>query len=149
MDGFHRDNEDLAAHGLLERKGAPETFDAQGFAALVTRLRSEPALSVPTFDRAADRVVPGGARIAPTDHTILVEGNYLLLDRPVWQDLAQVWDFSIFLDVPIEELKRRLIARWIGHGHSEQEALERAMGNDIPNAELVVQNARPADLVVG
>ena len=40
MDGFHLDNRILEARGLLARKGAPETFDADGFIALIRRLKS-------------------------------------------------------------------------------------------------------------
>src|SRR6478672_5590706 len=43
MDGFHLADVELARRGLLERKGAPETFDAWGYAALLARLRSRPA----------------------------------------------------------------------------------------------------------
>ena len=34
MDGFHLADVELRRRGLLERKGAPETFDAEGFKAV-------------------------------------------------------------------------------------------------------------------
>ena len=40
MDGFHLDNDILAARGLLQVKGAPETFDLVGFAGLISDLKS-------------------------------------------------------------------------------------------------------------
>ena len=55
MDGFHFDNAVLEARGTLARKGAPFTFDADGYAALLRRLRREPErdIAVPVFDRLA------------------------------------------------------------------------------------------------
>src|SRR5690606_2471025 len=40
MDGFHLANAELARLGRAERKGAPDTFDAAGYAALLRRLRT-------------------------------------------------------------------------------------------------------------
>src|SRR3954451_4458492 len=40
MDGFHYADVELTRRGLLERKGAPETFDAEGYAALLRRVRA-------------------------------------------------------------------------------------------------------------
>ena len=39
MDGFHLADVELARRGLLDRKGAPETFDGWGYAALLARVR--------------------------------------------------------------------------------------------------------------
>jgi pantothenate kinase len=77
---------------------------------------------------------------------ILLEGNYLLLDAQPWAGLAPLCDLTVFLDVPLRELERRLIRRWLDHGHDEAAARARALGNDIPNARTVAQGSRPADL---
>ena len=44
MDGFHLSNNKLAECGLLGVKGAPETFDVNGFVRAVERMRADPAL---------------------------------------------------------------------------------------------------------
>ena len=55
MDGFHYDNAILDARHLRARKGAPETFDADGFLALIRRLRTEQGdIATPVFDRNVD-----------------------------------------------------------------------------------------------
>ena len=41
MDGFHLADAQLDRLGLRERKGAPETFDAAGYAAVLERARTE------------------------------------------------------------------------------------------------------------
>jgi pantothenate kinase len=53
MDGFHLADQALDRLGLRHRKGAPETFDAAGYAALLRRLRTETATTVyaPAFER--------------------------------------------------------------------------------------------------
>ena len=78
----------------------------------------------------------------------IVEGNYLLLDEPGWRDLARHFDMTVFLEVPERELERRLVQRWLDHGHDAQAARARAQANDIPNARRVAAGSRPADLVL-
>lgn len=148
MDGFHRDNEDLTRHGLLHRKGAPETFDAAGFVTFVRGLRTPGPISVPTFDRTRDCVVPDGAHIPDTVHTLLVEGNYLLLDRAPWNTLATDWDLTVMLDVPLAVLEQRLIQRWIDHGFTPEQAQTRAAQNDIPNAQVITCHSSAADITL-
>ena len=146
MDGFHLDNAVLDARGLRARKGAPETFDADGFVSLVRSLQTPGVIPVPTFDRSLDAVVPNGSEIAAECDTVLVEGNYLLLQRDPWDQLRSQWDLSVALDVPLPVLRERLINRWLSHGLTQEEAVKKAEGNDIPNAEIVVQIGLEADL---
>jgi pantothenate kinase len=150
MDGFHFDDLHLVPAGLRARKGAPETFDIGGFAATLRRLRArdEPFVAVPVFDRRVE-IARAGARLIPRDaRYVVTEGNYLLLDTAPWSDLAGLFDLTVFLQVPEPDLERRLVQRWLDHGHSPAEAREKALGNDIPNARLVVRGSRPADITV-
>lgn len=150
MDGFHYDNAVLEARGTLVRKGAPFTFDADGYAALLTRLRSEPEqdIAVPVFDRKLDLARAGGAIVTPDDRFLIAEGNYLLLDSPPWTRMAGLFDLTVMLTASIEVLSRRLTDRWLGFGLDPEQARKRALANDIPNAELVVQGSVKADLEI-
>lgn len=148
MDGFHLDNAVLEPRGHLPRKGAPFTFDVEGFTQLVEQIAAGREVMAPIFDRSQDRVIPAAERIAADTPLIVVEGNYLLLDDPAWAPLRQFWDLTIFLDVPMETLKSRLIERWITHNHTFEQAEARAMGNDIPNAQLVIEQSVPADITL-
>ena len=146
MDGFHLDNAVLEARGLLSRKGAPETFDASGFVYLARRLRAGGEVVYPVFDRARDLAV-AGAGVVPADAAVVVlEGNYLLFDEPPWAGLPQLWDLSARIDVPLSDLRGRLIQRWLTQGLSRSAATARAERNDIPNAARVIERALPADL---
>ncbi len=79
MDGFHLDNTELDRLRCRDVKGAPETFDADGFVRLVERLRhADGPVSAPSFDRIADRTIDGAITVDPDDRIVIVEGNYLL-----------------------------------------------------------------------
>jgi fructokinase len=138
MDGFHLDNRLLEPLGLLQRKGAPETFDSTGFVRLVEALAVEDRAVYPIFDRALDRAIAGAGMVGPEVDTVVVEGNYLLLNSAPWSALRPLWDHAIMLSVPIEELRRRLIDRWLHHGMSQEAAVARAEGNDLRNAQVVL-----------
>lgn len=148
MDGFHLDNSILERRGDLARKGAPHTFDASGFLRLVAALANDAEVFYPTFDRDRDIAVAGSGMVDGDCDTVIVEGNYLLHDAPIWRDLSAFWDFAIRLDVAEPVLEQRLMARWIDQGLSEQEAKERTQANDLPNAKLVSSSSLPADLSV-
>lgn len=149
MDGYHLDNHILDSRGLLARKGAPETFDAYGFCEAVKRLSlSQEELFFPRFDRQMDLAVANSIAIHPETQVILVEGNYLLLKSHPWSSLRDVFTHTIFLCPPLDVLQERLIQRWITHGLDPDAAKQRATGNDLPNAELVLRESRDADFVL-
>ena len=93
-------------------------------------------------------MIPDGGRIAPVTHIYVVEGNYLLLDEDPWRDLHRLWDMTVALEVAEEELERRLVRRWMDHGHAEEDALQRAHANDMVNARVVRDRSRPAGYVI-
>jgi pantothenate kinase len=147
MDGFHYDDAVLDRLGLKSRKGAPETFDFLGFESLLARLkRGDADVAIPLFDRsmelarAAAAIVPAGTRF------VLVEGNYLLLDEQPWSKLRPLFDFAVFIDVPRDELERRLLQRWVDHGRADGPAW--VASNDMPNVDRVLAKRLPASLLV-
>ncbi|MEW9807298.1 nucleoside triphosphate hydrolase [Mesorhizobium marinum] len=149
MDGFHFDDVVLNSRGLRQRKGAPETFDQAGFAALLRRIKArEPDVAIPIFDRSMELSRAGAAIVGSDVKFVLVEGNYLLLDEEPWSRLGDLFDFTIFLDATRGELERRLMQRWRGHGKSDEEARAWIASNDMPNIERVLARRREADLVL-
>lgn len=147
MDGYHLDNEELVSRGLLQRKGAPATFDAESLLELITQIRAANCdIKYPTFERDIDATVPNGGLLKREVQTVVVEGNYLLLDKPVWRQLKPLFDVSVFLKPSKAELERRLVDRWLHYGFAPQEAKRKALGNDMLNAELVLNTSLQADL---
>jgi pantothenate kinase len=148
MDGYHYDNAVLKARGLFARKGAPETFNAEGIAADLARIRAGHEVAVPMFDRAADLARANAAIVAASTRVVVVEGNYLLVDRPPWQALADLFNVTVMVETDRDELERRLIRRWRDYGLDEKAAIARARGNDLINADYVLANSRSADFVL-
>ncbi len=149
MDGFHYDNAILDERGWRARKGAPETFDVGGFSSLLHRLKNETDdIAIPVFDRSADLARASARIISSHQRLLIVEGNYLLLDRPHWRELFPLFDLTIFLKPSIETIEERLIQRWLSYGFDQQTAEARARGNDLANARLILAESRPANIVV-
>ena len=148
MDGFHLDNPILIQKGLRERKGAPETFDVAGFMHLIQRLRRKEEVYVPDFDRQTERTINCAYPVPNHHDLVIVEGNYLLLDEPVWRDLDDYWDLAVFVQIGLETIKTRLMQRSKAHGFDEETSARWIESNDIPNAERVLKNRVPEDVTL-
>ncbi|MEM1274538.1 MAG: nucleoside/nucleotide kinase family protein [Pseudomonadota bacterium] len=148
MDGFHLDNKILTERGLLDRKGAPETFDLGGFTRLVAALSTRSEVVCPIFDRTRDIAIAGAAVVPSSCEIVVIEGNYLLLDTPGWRDLSAYWNLSVFLKTKADVLRERLVERWIAEGLTVADAAARADQNDMPNAVLILEESISADIVV-
>ncbi len=146
MDGFHYDDAVLIARGARARKGAPDTFDAQGFFHLLRRLRVEDEVAIPLFDRDLEISRAGADIVTAEDRLLVVEGNYLLLNEAPWPEAALLFDLTVWIDVPEVELDRRLQARWAHYGKTPAEARAWIDSNDLPNIRRVTQNSRAADV---
>ncbi len=147
MDGFHYDDAILEERGQRARKGAPFTFDLDGFDSILSRLRKNdaPEVAVPVFDRAIE-ISRGAARIIPRAvDIVIVEGNYLLLDKEPWAKLREHFALTVHLDVPLPELRVRLEERWCHYGFSAEEIEAKLEGNDLRNAIYISTNSGPAD----
>ncbi|MBI2246111.1 MAG: nucleoside/nucleotide kinase family protein [Nocardioides sp.] len=148
MDGFHYADVELVRRGLLDRKGAPETFDAEGYAALLRRVRAgEADVVAPMFERDLEQPLAGAIPV-PATGTVVTEGNYLLLDEPRWravrEQLDVVWHLVLDDAVRVE----RLVARHVAFGKTPEEARAWVMRVDGANARLVEACRDRADLVV-
>jgi pantothenate kinase len=150
MDGFHLPNSTLARLGLADRKGAPETFDAAGYASLLARLRAGGPREVdaPSFSRVHDAPVPGAHRIAPTVRLVICEGNYLLLGTGAWAQVRACCDETWFLQVDEEIARTRLIDRHTSGGRCGPAARRWVEENDLNNLRLVDATASRADYLV-
>lgn len=150
MDGFHLADVSLDRLGLRDRKGAPETFDAWGFAALLARLRSWPAEVVyaPAFERDLEQPLAGAIAIAPAAEVIVTEGNYLLHEAPAWRAVRAQVDEVWWLEQDDALRRRRLLERHVRFGKTPEEARAWIARVDDANAELVARTKAQADRVV-
>jgi pantothenate kinase len=147
MDGYHYDDLILVPRGLRARKGAPDTFDVGGLRHMLIRLRAneEAEIMVPVFDRDLEIARAGARPIPQTVRHVIVEGNYLLLDRAPWRELRPLFATTAMLAVPTAILRQRLIARWQGQGLSGAEIDAKVEGNDLPNGRLIVEESAAAE----
>jgi len=91
---------------------------------------------------------PEAIEITPAAKLVITEGNYLLLDRPWWREVRPLLDAVWYIDAQREVLRRRLLERQLAAGRSEEDAVRRVDGSDLPNTELVEQSRALADRVV-
>lgn len=150
MDGFHLANSELARLGRADRKGAPDTFDAAGYVALLRRLRAAgpEVVYAPEFRREIEEPIGSAVPVPAEVPLVVTEGNYLLLDTPPWQQVRSLLDEVWFLRPPETERVGRLVARHQAYGRSLAAAKERALGSDQRNAELIEATAARADRII-
>lgn len=152
MDGFHLAQSVLDGRGDAQVKGAPHTFDPEGYAALLRRVRTQQTgdatIWAPFFDRSIENAIAGSIAVTPGDRLIVTEGNYLLLDEAPWRAARAQIDECWYLDLSDEVRRERLTARHAAFGRSPEEASARANGSDEANARLVTAGREAADLVV-
>jgi pantothenate kinase len=150
MDGFHLADAQLDRIGARGRKGAPDTFDALGYAHLLERLRLEidEPVYVPGFDRTLEQPLAAALVVMPSARLVVTEGNYLLLDDPHWARARRAMDAVWF--VASEETMRveRLVARHVQFGKSPYEARAWVATTDQRNADLVAGTVGRADRVI-
>ncbi|MFE2050742.1 nucleoside/nucleotide kinase family protein [Streptomyces sp. NPDC059459] len=157
MDGFHLADAELDRLGRRDRKGAPDTFDAAGYAALLRRLREEhdghaegrdDVVYAPGFERVLEQPIAGAVPVPASARLVVTEGNYLLLGTGAWARVRARLDEVWFCEVPESVRVSRLVARHERFGKSRAEALAWTLGTDQRNADLVAAVRDRADLVV-
>jgi pantothenate kinase len=150
MDGFHLANIELQRLGRKQRKGAPDTFDAFGFIALLKRLRiqaSDEVVYAPSYERSLEEGVAGAIAVQPSTQLIVVEGNYLLLSDSPWNQVQALLDETWFVDVPGDLRLSRLTQRHQQFGRSAQDAANWVKQTDEPNARRIEAERSKADVV--
>ncbi|MDZ7872563.1 MAG: nucleoside/nucleotide kinase family protein [Rhizobium sp.] len=145
MDGFHLDNAILEKRGDIARKGAPHTFDIRGLGDLLRAVKAGGEVFTPVFDRDRELAIAAARCIVAEDRIVIAEGNYLLLQQGRWASLADLFDLTVMVAPPIDELERRLVARWTHYGLTPAQIEAKVEGNDLPNGRLVIERSAAAD----
>ena len=150
MDGFHMRHAKLEALGTVKDKGAPHTFEGAEFVGFLKRLKSaDRAVSGPGYSRRIEDVVDDAFTVAPEAKVLVTEGNYLLLGDPPWEAVKPLLDLAVFIDVPREMVRNRLMKRHAEEGlFSEERNREHVNRVDLPNYDLIARSKPRADLVI-
>jgi pantothenate kinase len=156
LDGWHLSAELTRRLGAAERRGAPQTFDASGYVALLERIRAQGATGdpvvvyAPEYRREIEEPVAGAVAVHARTPIVLTEGNYLLLDQPVWRDVRPLLDLAYYVEIDDEERRRRLVGRHVAFGRTSEDAVAWMETNDDLNARLVeTERLRPDRIVRG
>ena len=150
MDGFHLADAALVERGILDRKGAIETFDVHGYVALLRRLHTELEHDVlaPDFERTLEQPIAGAITVRPQDRLVVTEGNYLLDDEGAWPEVRAELDETWFVDVPDDVRVERLVRRHVEFGKSDAAARDWVANVDEANARRIIARQGAADLIV-
>ena len=150
MDGYHLDDGLLGPLGLRSKKGSPETFDVGGLLEMIRRLRSDQDtdIVIPVFDRDLEIARAGARIISSSVRHVIAEGNYLLLNRPCWSDLARQFDVTVMVTTPEKILRERLTERWRSYGLPPDQVAAKVEENDLPNGRLVVTQSIEPEFVI-
>ncbi|MFE0640780.1 nucleoside/nucleotide kinase family protein [Streptomyces sp. NPDC058877] len=151
MDGFHLAGVELERLDRAGRKGAPDTFDAAGYVALLARLRTPvPGTTVyaPAFDRSLEEPVAGAVPVGPEVPLVVTEGNYLLHDRGAWAAVLPLLDEAWYLDLDARRRVPRLVERHVRFGKDRDRAERWVRDSDEANARLVARGRDRAHRIV-
>lgn len=151
MDGYHLAQRELERLGRAGRKGAPDTFDAGGYAALLRRLHAaQPGETVyaPEFRREIEEPVAGAIAVPAEVPLVITEGNYLLFDDGPWAAVRLLLTEAWYVEGDEPVRLQRLIARHERFGRSPEAAREWVMRSDEPNARRIEATRSRADWVV-
>jgi pantothenate kinase len=149
MDGFHLSQAELVRLGRRDRMGAPDTFDAAGFAALLERLHGEePTVYAPEFRREIEEPIAGAIAVPRSTPLVVTEGNYLLLGDGDWALIRPLLDEAWYVETDEELRVQRLIQRHIQFGKTPEYARAWVERSDERNAALVATTAGAADVLV-
>lgn len=151
MDGFHLSKAQLQQlpnpERAVARRGAPWTFDAEGFVQKIRALKTgQSTVTWPSFDHGRGDPVADALVVEPSCQFVVIEGLYILYREGAWAGLAGLFDETWYLDTPPELAQTRLVQRhqqaW---GISHEQALERVLSSDAKNAALVASLCDQAD----
>ncbi len=150
MDGFHFASDELVRLGRADHKGASDTFDVDGYVALLTRLRHQRSGTIyaPVFDRGIEEPIGSAVPVAADVALVITEGNYLLLQDGGWAAVRGCLDEVWFLDVEPHAREQRLVLRRQSFGHAPADARRWVTSVDERNADVVAATRHRADLLV-
>lgn len=113
-DGFLYPNAVLAERGLMRKKGFPESYDRRALLRFVVEMKAgADELAVPVYDPLIYDIVPGARQVVRRPDILLVEGlNVLRTARPGGLALADLFDFSIYVDARVCDIRQWYIDRF-------------------------------------
>lgn len=150
MDGFHLAKEVIRGTSLEQRRGAIDTFDADGYVSLLRRIRArnEAVVYAPSFRRGLEEPIAASIPVRAESDFVITEGNYLLADVHPWNQVADCLDEIWYVEVSRETRMKRLIERHMRFGMTAEQATAWAIGTDEVNARFIESTKQRADRII-
>jgi type I pantothenate kinase len=103
-DGFLYPNHELAARGLMERKGFPESFDNDALTRFLVAVRSgAPEVHAPVYSHATYDIVDGETQVVARPSVLILEG------LPFPDDHV---DFTVYVDAATADIEEWFVHRF-------------------------------------
>lgn len=112
-DGFLLTKAELLRRGIMHRKGFPESYDRRGLLRFVSDVKSGAAeVQAPVYSHLAYDIVPDRVKVVRRPDILIVEGlNVLLPGQGL--TVADLFDFSIYVDAHTEDIARWYVERFL------------------------------------
>ncbi len=118
-DGFLYSNEELERRGILNKKGFPESYDAQKLITFLSGVKSgRPQLEIPMYSHLYYDVLPGETVVVDTPDILIVEGINVLqvnfankIRRKIF--VSDFFDYSIYVDACEKNIKEWYLERFL------------------------------------
>jgi pantothenate kinase len=106
-------------------------------------------MSGPGYSRKIEDVVPDAFTVGAATRLLVVEGNYLLLAMAPWWQVRPLLDRAVFIEVPRELVRARLMKRHAEEGLFTAERNARHIERvDLVNYDTVLRSKPRADIVI-
>jgi type I pantothenate kinase len=118
-DGFLLPNAVLAAEGLMERKGFPESYDLPRLLTFLADIKSGKSASAPVYSHLVYDVVPGESVTIERPDILILEGLNVLQTSRLPRDgkaipfVSDYFDFSVYMDADEADLRAWYVARFM------------------------------------
>ncbi|PYR73883.1 MAG: type I pantothenate kinase [Acidobacteria bacterium] len=118
-DGFLYPNAVLAARGLMQRKGFPESYDQRRLVQFVADVKAGvPEVAAPIYSHTRYDIVPGERQVVRQPDVIILEGlNVLQTRRSATATrrmfVSDFFDFSIYVDAEETDIESWYVDRFL------------------------------------
>ena len=119
-DGFLLPNAVLAAEGLMERKGFPESYDVAALLAFLADIKAgKPRVTAPVYSHLTYDIVPGETISVDRPDILILEGLNVLQPHDLPKDgkavpfVSDFFDFSIYIDADEDDVRAWYVDRFM------------------------------------